>query len=203
MRIVKPKTLLAVGLVAWASLAQAAEPVDRIIAWLRDQGFTEFEVEKTWLGRTKIEAHADGLEREIIINTRTGEILRDYWDIEDAQKAQEFLSFVNPLATVRDSSGSGKRALFEYHDDDDDDHDEDDEGDDRDDDKDDDARHDDRDDEDDEQDEDRSGSNRSDDYDEDKDEEDEEDEEDEPEDDDEKDDEDEEDDEDEKDDDDD
>lgn len=193
MRIVKPKTLLAVGLVAWASLAQAAEPVDRIIAWLRDQGFTEFEVEKTWLGRTKIEAHADGLEREIIINTRTGEILRDYWDIEDAQKAQEFLSFVNPLATVRDSSGSGKRALFEYHDDDD----EDDEGDDRDDDKDDDARHDDRDDEDDEQDEDRSGSNRSDDYDEDKDEEDE------PEDDDEKDDEDEEDDEDEKDDDDD
>jgi hypothetical protein len=197
MRIVKPKTLLAVGLVAWASLAQAAEPVDRIIAWLRDQGFTEFEVEKTWLGRTKIEAHADGLEREIIINTRTGEILRDYWDIEDAQKAQEFLSFVNPLATVRDSSGSGKRALFEYHDDDDDDHDEDDEGDDRDDDKDDDVRHDDRDDEDDEQDEDRSGSNRSDDYDEDKDEEDE------PEDDDEKDDEDEEDDEDEKDDDDD
>jgi len=200
MRIVKPKTLLAVGLVAWASLAQAAEPVDRIIAWLRDQGFTEFEVEKTWLGRTKIEAHADGLEREIIINTRTGEILRDYWDIEDAQKAQEFLSFVNPLATVRDTSGSGKRALFEYHDDDDDDHDEDDEGDDRDDDKDDDVRHDDRDDEDDEQDEDRSGSNRSDDDDEDKDEEDEEDE---PEDDDEKDDEDEEDDEDEKDDDDD
>ena len=200
MRIVKPKTLLAVGLVAWASLAQAAEPVDRIIAWLRDQGFTEFEVEKTWLGRTKIEAHADGLEREIIINTRTGEILRDYWDIEDAQKAQEFLSFVNPLATVRDSSGSGKRALFEYHDDDDDNHDEDDEGDDRDDDKDDDARHDDRDDEDEEQDEDRSGSNRSDDDDEDKDEEDEEDE---PEDDDEKDDEDEEDDEDEKDDDDD
>ena len=199
MRIVKPKTLLAVGLVAWASLAQAAEPVDRIIAWLRDQGFTEFEVEKTWLGRTKIEAHADGLEREIIINTRTGEILRDYWDIEDAQKAQEFLSFVNPLATVRDTSGSGKRALFEYHDDDDHD-DDDDEGDDRDDDKDDDARHDDRDDEDDEQDEDRSGSNRSDDYDEDKDEEDEEDE---PEDDDEKDDEDEEDDEDEKDDDDD
>ena len=177
MRIVKPKTLLAVGLIAWASLAQAAEPVDRIIAWLRDQGFTEFEVEKTWLGRTKIEAHADGLEREIIINTRTGEILRDYWDIEDAQKAQEFLSFVNPLATVRDTSGSGKRALFEYHDDDDHD-DDDDEGDDRDDDKDDDARHDDRDDED-------------------------KDEEDEPEDDDEKDDEDEEDDEDEKDDDDD
>jgi hypothetical protein len=198
MRIVKPKTLLAVGLVAWASLAQAAEPVDRIIAWLRDQGFTEFEVEKTWLGRTKIEAHADGLEREIIINTRTGEILRDYWDIEDAQKAQEFLSFVNPLATVRDSSGSGKRALFEYHDDDDEE--DDDEGEDRDDDKDDDVRHDDRDDEDDEQDEDRSGSNRSDDDDEDKDEEDEEDE---PEDDDEKDDEDEEDDEDEKDDDDD
>ena len=146
MRIVKPKTLLAVGLVAWASLAQAAEPVDRIIAWLRDQGFTEFEVEKTWLGRTKIEAHADGLEREIIINTRTGEILRDYWDIEDAQKAQEFLSFVNPLATVRDSSGSGKRALFEYHDDDDEE--DDDEGEDRDDDKDDDVRHDDRDDED-------------------------------------------------------
>lgn len=136
MRIFNPKTLLAVGFAAWASLAQAAEPVDRIIAWLRDQGFTSFEVERTWLGRTKIEAHADGLEREIIINTRTGEILRDYWDIEDAQKAEEFLSYVNPLATVRDSSGSGKRSLFEYHDDDDDDdehedEDEDREGDDR------------------------------------------------------------------------
>ena len=132
MRIFNPKTLLAVGFAAWASFAQAAEPVDRIIAWLRDQGFTSFEVERTWLGRTKIEAHADGLEREIIINTRTGEILRDYWDIEDAQKAEEFLSYVNPLATVRDSSGSGKRSLFEYHDDKDDHEDEDeDEDDDR------------------------------------------------------------------------
>lgn len=131
MRIFNPKTLLAVGFAAWASFAQAAEPVDRIIAWLRDQGFTSFEVERTWLGRTKIEAHADGLEREIIINTRTGEILRDYWDIEDAQKAEEFLSYVNPLATVRDSSGSGKRSLFEYHDDKDDDDDHEDEDDDR------------------------------------------------------------------------
>jgi hypothetical protein len=186
MRIFNPKTFLAVGFAAWASLAQAAEPVDRIIAWLRDQGFTRFEVEKTWLGRTKIEAHADGLEREIIINTRTGEILRDYWEIEDAQKAEEFLSFVNPLATVRDSSGSGKRSLFEYHDDDDEDDDED---------------HDDDEDEDhddDEQDDDRSGSKSSSDddeieLDEDDEQDEEKDEEDEPEEEDEKDDEDEED----------
>lgn len=115
----------------WASTAFAAEHVDRIIDWLRGQGFTQFEVERTWLGRTKIEAHADGLERELIINTRTGEILRDYWEIEDVVKAEKFLIFVNPYATVRDESGSGTITLFEYHDDDGhDEHDEHDEHDD-------------------------------------------------------------------------
>lgn len=62
--------------------ALADEFADRIVVWLQDQGFTEFEVKRTWLGRIKIEAYADGIEREIIVNGRTGEILRDFWELE-------------------------------------------------------------------------------------------------------------------------
>lgn len=102
----------------WASVALAAQPVDTVISWLQDQGFTHFEIEKTWLGRTKIEAKAAGAEREIIINTKTGEILRDYWEVEDANLAERFLAFINPFATVVDSSGD-TQMWFEYHDDDD------------------------------------------------------------------------------------
>jgi hypothetical protein len=99
-----------------ATPALAEDVIYRVLAWLRDQGFTEFEVERTWLGRTKIEAEADGVEREIIINPRTGEILRDYWEIDDAEKAEAFLAFINPLATVKDETGKRESSYFEYRD---------------------------------------------------------------------------------------
>jgi hypothetical protein len=77
----KPRLLLALGLVlgcvgqgAWAQGF-----ADSVVGQLRAQGFDRIEVERTMLGRVRIQAdHADG-SREIILNPRTGEILRDLW----------------------------------------------------------------------------------------------------------------------------
>ncbi len=46
---------------------------------LRSQGFTRLDVHRTWLGRIRIEAYSKTQKREIVLNPRTGEILRDYW----------------------------------------------------------------------------------------------------------------------------
>ena len=62
-----------------AAAAFAATAADQIVAQLRDQGFTEIEVEQTWLGRTRIVAERGNASREIILNPSTGEILRDLW----------------------------------------------------------------------------------------------------------------------------
>ena len=80
----KTRTAVVLAVALWAAPANASEYADRIILWLQEQGFTHFAIQRTWLGRIRIEAEADGIDREIILNARTGEILRDYWEIEDA-----------------------------------------------------------------------------------------------------------------------
>lgn len=75
------RTLLS-GLMAALALpgaARADSPVDDILARLRRQGFGSIRVERTLLGRTRILAARDGSLREIVLNPRTGEILRDLW----------------------------------------------------------------------------------------------------------------------------
>ena len=65
---------------ALAALPAAAQTVeDSIIEQLRAQGYVEFSVEHTLLGRLRIIAHSDTLYREIVLNPTSGEILRDYW----------------------------------------------------------------------------------------------------------------------------
>lgn len=66
-----------------ASPAIAASVEDQVISQLREQGFESIRMSRTWLGRVRIKARGRGYEREIIINPRTGEILRDYWDDDD------------------------------------------------------------------------------------------------------------------------
>lgn len=80
------------ALVLMASMAMAEPITDRLVQQLYQQGFTEVEVERTWLGRVRIEAEGPQGEREIILNPRTGEILRDYWEVEDA----EHIELVDP-----------------------------------------------------------------------------------------------------------
>ena len=56
----------------------AAQTVEQSIAdQLSAQGYQNISVTRTWLGRVRIEASADGVQREIVVNPRTGEILRD------------------------------------------------------------------------------------------------------------------------------
>lgn len=65
-----------------ATPALAEQRVDSITRQLQSQGYTNIEVKRTWLGRVRIEAYLGTLEREIVVNPRTGEILRDYWEEE-------------------------------------------------------------------------------------------------------------------------
>lgn len=59
--------------------AAFAETVDQaVVAQLQQQGYTSVKVSTTWLGRIVIRARLDGGHREIVINPKTGEILRDY-----------------------------------------------------------------------------------------------------------------------------
>ena len=66
-------------LAAVAGPALAASYAEDVVAQLNQLGFSEITVETTWLGRIKIVAtRTDGV-REIVLNPRTGEILRDVW----------------------------------------------------------------------------------------------------------------------------
>ncbi len=69
-----------VAVLASPAAAQPASVTDQIIAMLRNQGYTEIRISRTWLGRVRILALSDQYWREIIISPRTGEILRDFWE---------------------------------------------------------------------------------------------------------------------------
>ena len=50
-------------------------------AWVRQlrlDGYERITISRTWLGRTRILAVKGCVEREIMLNRRTGEVLRDY-----------------------------------------------------------------------------------------------------------------------------
>lgn len=66
-------------LTLWTGTAWAQSGTDAITRQLKAQGYTSVEVSRTLLGRARIVAKRPGEQREIIVNPRTGEILRDYW----------------------------------------------------------------------------------------------------------------------------
>ena len=71
--------LAALAVAPSAVLAQDSDFAARIVRALRQQGYTEIEVGRTFLGRGRIVAEGPPGEREIVFNPRTGEILRDVW----------------------------------------------------------------------------------------------------------------------------
>ena len=80
------------ALVLLAGSAVADPIVDRVTRQLAAQGYDRIEVSRTFLGRLRFEAHGPGTEREIIINPRTGEILRDYWSSDTEDESELLLS---------------------------------------------------------------------------------------------------------------
>ena len=74
------KFLVVFGMGAIAASAAAAAPYeDVVIGQLKSQGYDSITVERTLLGRVKITGQINTGRREIILNPRTGEILRDLW----------------------------------------------------------------------------------------------------------------------------
>lgn len=69
---------LGIMLLVAAGPALSDTAADRVVEQLRRHGYTEIEVSRTWLGRTRIFATAPQKSREIILNPRTGEVLRDH-----------------------------------------------------------------------------------------------------------------------------
>lgn len=109
------RVLLASAFTLLAALPAAAAGYETdIIGQLRGLGFEEVVVEHTLLGRTRLLAIRDDGTREIILNPRTGEILRDLWVATDRRSRGGGL--------IDNSGGSGS-------DDDDDDDDDGDDGD--------------------------------------------------------------------------
>lgn len=68
---------------ACASAGYAASYEDSVVTQLRAQGYGKISIERTLLGRVRILAQMGATKREIILNPRTGEILRDI--VLDAQ----------------------------------------------------------------------------------------------------------------------
>ncbi len=69
-------TLGCASLVALPAVADTVK--DRIIVELKEQGFQQITISRTFLGRTRIVAVSPGRQREVILNGSNGVVLRDY-----------------------------------------------------------------------------------------------------------------------------
>lgn len=94
MRAIAFCSLLA--LMPFAASAQSVQ--EQILTQLADQGFHDFEISKTLLGRIRVTSQSNTLSRELVFNPVTGEILRDYWTALTSNTGQ------NPRVILRDPS---------------------------------------------------------------------------------------------------
>lgn len=80
-------SLAAAGAVLWVSVAGADEPqsVARVLRALDAAGYHDIRAARTLLNRVRIVAERDGRRREIVVDPRTGELLRDYLDDGEAE----------------------------------------------------------------------------------------------------------------------
>lgn len=87
------------GLAALAASPSFASGYEEdIVASLRAQGYQQITVEITFLGRVRITAIKQSNLREIVINPRTGEILRDLWTAPDGRAIASPSEFDNRAA---------------------------------------------------------------------------------------------------------
>jgi len=79
--LMKRRSFLLLTSAAAASVAfpAHADYVNSVRDQLSQQGYRQISVSSTLLGRTRIVAKSKSGTREIIMNPRTGEILRDLW----------------------------------------------------------------------------------------------------------------------------
>jgi len=101
------------GGLAAATPALASEYADGVVRQLRQQGYVSISVATTLLGRTRITATRRGGTREIILNPKTGEILRDLWVAADGS--------VGGIGIIGDDAEGGNGRGGDTDDDDDED----------------------------------------------------------------------------------
>jgi len=70
-------SMTALASLGFAGIAHAQTSVDRISSVLRREGYRNIDTSRTLLGRVRITAEKEGFTREIILNPRSGEVLRD------------------------------------------------------------------------------------------------------------------------------
>lgn len=104
-RFIFHMTATSAALVAGAAFA--AGYADAVVAQLTRQGFYNIAVDTTWLGRVRIMADRGDGQREIILNPRTGEILRDSWQASGAAGATPIIDDVRGGPTAPGSTGDG------------------------------------------------------------------------------------------------
>ena len=78
-RLLASSALVAASLLVTPASAQS---VDSYISQLEAQGYTDFEISRSFLGRTVIEATDGTREREIVVS-RSGDVLRDSFEASD------------------------------------------------------------------------------------------------------------------------
>ena len=61
-----------------AALAEPKLVSDPWVKQLKRDGYGDIRIERTFLGRVRIVAERDEVQREIVLNRSTGEVLRDY-----------------------------------------------------------------------------------------------------------------------------
>lgn len=122
------RILFAVATASALAAASAHADVTRdVVTQLQGMGYSRVIVERTLLGRVKIDAAGDQGRREIIINPRTGEILRDvFWPLGALGTGQLLASGSSSDRDDRDRDDDSRDVDSDSRDDDSDDDDSDD-----------------------------------------------------------------------------
>lgn len=82
-----------------------ADFVDAVRQELRAQGYSRISVTSTLLGRSKIVAQGKSGTREIILNPRTGEVLRDLWTSAQGGTVPSIIGGSGPASNSGDDDG--------------------------------------------------------------------------------------------------
>lgn len=89
------KRFLIIGLLLFSSVdAALADSVsDKVFANLKAQGYLVVQQDRTWLGRIWVLARSKTVQREVVFDPTTGEILRDYAvSLADLAEQNQFAS---------------------------------------------------------------------------------------------------------------
>lgn len=98
---------LALALLLSAGAAHGLGIADRVAQQLRAEGYVEVTISRTLLGRTRIYAIGPNGTREIIIDPRNGEILRDLWIGADNVAVLGHFVLEEGSDTAEQASGDG------------------------------------------------------------------------------------------------